>query len=328
MEVNRYRNIRVAIAWLLTTLVSLYASAQTYDGVRVIPELDKATIRIGEQVNLNIRVVYPRSQVMQLALPQDTLVTGVEIIESNLIDSTIINNELQEMIYKVTLTSFDSATYQLSNINALVGDSLFTAKDQISLIVNTVPVDLEHPEEYADIKGQWKPDFVWQDYLIYLYIFIGILLLGLIIWLLIKRLRKRKGTSEAIQQIELVTDPYQEAMQSIKDLKSKELWEHNQTKEYYTQLTDILRRYLWRVYGIDTQEKTSSEILNTFEARIGKQRMYSELMKILRTADLAKFAKYQPSSSDNISLLNACIAFIEEHKPQEEKTEEKGGEEQ
>ncbi len=164
--------------------------------VRVIPKLERSTILIGEQVQLNVRVVYPSDQAMRLVLPEDTLVAGVEIIESVLADSVIVNNRLHEMIYNVTITSFDSATYTLRNINALVGDSVYTATDELNLIVNTVPIDLSTSPEPMDIKGQWKPKFVWQDHILYLYILLGIIAALVAAYYLRKYLRDRKNTQE------------------------------------------------------------------------------------------------------------------------------------
>ncbi|WP_211833422.1 hypothetical protein [Porphyromonas levii] len=323
MRSIRY-HIIIGVVAMLALAAPLGLHAQE---VRVIPKLERSTILIGEQVQLNVRVVYPSDQAMRLVLPEDTLVAGVEIIESVLADSVIVNNRLHEMIYNVTITSFDSATYTLRNINALVGDSVYTATDELNLIVNTVPIDLSTSPEPMDIKGQWKPKFVWQDYILYLYILLGIIAALVAAYYLRKYLRGRKNTQEEGSVVVPLQDPYQEAIQSIEALKQQELWEHNQTKEYYTQMTDILRRYLWRVYSIDTMDKTSSEILETFRTKIGKDRMYSELSKILQTADLAKFAKYQPDSDDNISLLSASVAFIEEHKPAKEEPKKEGGEE-
>lgn len=315
-------------------LAPLLGSAQE---VRVIPELERSTILIGEQVDLKIRLVYPHDGVARLVLPEDTLMMGVEIVESNLVDSTIINDRLRELIYNVVITSFDSATYQLRNIDAMVNGEVYTATDAPSLIVNTVPVHLEPdvPIEYYDIKAQWKPKFVWQDYLNYIALFIGLIALALGIYLLIQQLRKRKGVEEAKEAPIPLLDPYEEALQGMQELKSKELWEHQQVKEYYTEMTNILRRYLWRVYGISTLDKTSGEILAKFRESLGKERMYVELSRILQTADLAKFAKYQPDADENVSLLSASLAFIEEHKPmdqsdeatgEESGKEEKGGE--
>lgn len=325
MKISRYiRYIAGVIVGL--SLIPLVALAQSGVGesVRIIPQLERSAILIGEQVKLNIRVVYPQSEVMRLVLPEDTLVSGVEIIGTELVDSVKVNDRLQEMVYDVVITSFDSANYQLSNIAALVGDSLYSSEEDLSLVVNTVPVDLNQPDKYADIKGQWKPKFVWTDYLIYIYILLGILLLGLLLFFLLRYLKRRKSVVQNNTFDVPLLDPYNEAIQSIEALRGESLLEMNKTKEYYTELTDILRRYLFRVYGIHTLEGTSSEILESFKQVVGRDRMYSELSKILQTADLAKFAKYQPDEVESMGLLSASVAFIEEHKP---KSKEEGGDE-
>lgn len=302
--------------------------AQAQD-TRVIPEIEPASISIGEQAQLKVRVIYPASGRAVIALPKDTLMTGVEILSVSVLDSATVNDKLREITYNVVLTSFDSATYQLKNIQALVDGVLVQAETPPSLIVNTIPVDLEHPDQYSDIKGQWKPKFVWADYLLYLYILLGLIALGLFIYFLVRRLKRPK--TENPEKSVPILDPYEEAIMSIRQLKNDELWEKNQVKEYYTRMTDILRHYLWRVYGMETAEKTSTEILDAFNGLVGKDRMYIELKKILQTADLAKFAQYRASSDENVSLMSAAVAFIEENKPQEKpkeaEEEEKGKEE-
>ncbi|MDN4754628.1 hypothetical protein QYZ87_08870 [Porphyromonadaceae bacterium W3.11] len=323
---NRY-TVLVVLCLLFSLSLPLLAQERgTDERVRVISEIEQSTILIGEQTNLKIRVVYPNDATAALVLPKDTLMNGVEIVRTDLIDSLSVNDKLRELVYNVTITSFDSATYHLSNINALVGGKLYSPSETPSLMVNTMPVDLDNPDKYADIKDQWKPKFVWQDYLLYLYIFLGLVLLAVGIYYLIRYLKKRKDISEIDDVEDVYMDPYEEALQGIINLKSKELWEKNQIKEYYTELTEIVRKYLWRVYGISTAEKTSDEILEQFRTVIGRDRMYQELTKILHTADMAKFAKYQPSSDDNIRLLFITQEFIEEHKPHiETESEQKGG---
>lgn len=319
---------RLVKLWLLLVLITGGSVVAYSQEVRVISELNPSTILIGEQTNLKVRVVYPSESSVRLVLPNDTLVTGVEIVRSSLVDSMTVNNQLSELIYEVVITSFDSATYQLNNIQALVGGELVMDDDPPHLIVNTVPVDTTQPEQFFDIKEQWKPPFVWQDYLIYLYIVLGLLLLLLLTYWVTKRLKSGKNGTNERKEVSLL-DPYTEAMTALNTLKEKELWEQNQVKIYYTELTDILRRYLCRVYGISTLDKTSSEILDEFRVNFGRERMYNELKEILETADLVKFAKFHPSSLENSSVLTASVTFVETHKPEEKEKEEheKGGEE-
>lgn len=315
----------VMLLGLLLCSAHSVAIAQV-EGVRVISEaLDPASITIGEQATLKVRVVYPATHSATLSLPKDTLVHGVEIVESHLVDSLSVNDKLRELIYEVTITSFDSATYQLNNVQAMVGGELYKDASPLRLVVNTLPVNLDAPDEYFDIKAQWTPKFVWQDYLIYIYILLGALALVATIYFVVKYIKaKRRSTEEGVGS-EVLLDPYTEAITALEQLKSKGLWEQNQVKLYYTELTDIVRWYIWRVYGINTLERTSGEILEAFRAEVGRDKMYAELRTLLQTADLAKFAKYQPSADENVSLLIASLAFVELNKPEEVTEEEKGG---
>lgn len=315
---NVSNHLRALLILLCTSLLTSIAGAQDLDKdsrVRIFSELERSTILIGEQTNLKVSIAYPSGSSVALALPEDTLVAGVEIIQSNLIDSTSINDQIQKLVYNITITSFDSATYHLANIRAMVDGVLYNSSDNLSLMVNTVPVDMDNPDQYADIKDQWKPKFVWQDYLLYLYIFLGLIALVIAIYYLVRYLKNRKTSPETLGDEDVVLDPYEEAIQGILMLKSKELCEHNQIKQYYTELSEIIRKYLWRVYGINTSEKTSEEILDQYQSVIGRGRMFNELRSILHTSDLAKFAKYQPSQDENMRFLFTTQEFIEEHKP-------------
>ncbi|MDO5036360.1 MAG: hypothetical protein Q4D93_05310 [Porphyromonas sp.] len=320
------KSLHKYIASLAMMLLLLGSSADVFaQDVRIISEVNPASIRIGEQSALKIRVVYPHEGNARLILPKDTLTHGVEIVESHMVDSMTVNDKLRELVYEVTITSFDSATYLLNNISALVGDSLYTDEDPPHLVVNTIPVDTEHPEEFYDIKPQWKPPFVWKDYIIYLYIAIGVILIALLIYFIIKWLKKRKVDEERAEEVPL-DDPYSEAMHSLEALRERRVWEQGQTKMYYTELTDIIRRYLWRVYDISTLDRTTAEILQEYKEHVGRERMYRELSELLQTSDLAKFAKYEPLAEVNNRMQTVAVAFVEEHKPEpEETTEEEGG---
>lgn len=286
--------------------------------VRVIPTLDPAKILIGEQTILKVRIAHPKDADARLILPKDTLVNGVEIMGVALTDSTAVTDRLMEHVYEVTITSFDSANYALNNIQAMVAGELYNADEAPVLMVTTVPVDLSQPEAFSDIKDQWKPDFVWQDYLWLILTVLGLILLAIGGYFLWRYLQKRKSRPAQVEkEMAPLLDPYEEAMKGMEELREARLWEQNQVKEYYTAMTDILRRFIWRVYGIDTAEKTSSEILESFRSTVDNTALQNDLRKILTTADIVKFAKYIPMPDDNISLMNASVSFVKEQKPTE-----------
>ena len=308
--VKNIKILSITLALLLSGMVSSFAQ-----DVRVLPTLEKNEILIGEQVKMQVRVVHGKTAPARLILPEDTLVNGVEIIEYTLVDSLEVNDRLREAVYSVVITSFDSAMYVLNNIQALVGDSLYKASETPTLLVNTVPVDISNPEQFNDIKGAWKTPFVWKDYLVYAIVVLSVLVLifgGYRLWLYLNR---PKDVS-LLDSAEPEKEPYEEAIEALSVLKSRELWENNQTKQYYTELTDILRRYIFRVYGIATWDRTSTEILDAFRLGVDNGHSYAALRRILSTADLAKFAKYVPTAQDNIGIFNLSETFVNENRPQ------------
>ncbi len=113
------------------------------------------------------------------------------------------------------------------------------------------------------------------------------------------------------------------------------MWQHGRIKEYHTELADTIRIYIERMFNINSMEMTSDEILEHAEfLKVDKSSAYSALRQILTLADLVKFAKWNPSPSDNeLSLMNAYLFVnqtkieetvpLTELKAEKEKTDEK-----
>lgn len=98
-------------------------------------------------------------------------------------------------------------------------------------------------------------------------------------------------------------------------------------KEYFTELTDILREYLFARFGINAMEMTTRQIMDKiYESDLRDKRDY--VKQILNVADFVKFAKVRPLPADSIAAYDNAEKFIEETIPQEknEKEDKEGGE--
>ena len=92
-------------------------------------------------------------------------------------------------------------------------------------------------------------------------------------------------------------------------------------KEYYTKLTDTLRKYIEERYGFSAMEMTSSEIIARLTSS-GDQQSLDELRRLFMTADLVKFAKYSTMINENDANLVNAIDFINQTKQENQPTEE------
>jgi CHASE3 domain sensor protein len=90
-------------------------------------------------------------------------------------------------------------------------------------------------------------------------------------------------------------------------------------KEYYTKLTDTLRRYIEERYGFSAMEMTSSEIIERLMQT--DQQSLDELRQLFMTADLVKFAKYSTMINENDANLVNAIDFINQTKQENQPTE-------
>ena len=107
--------------------------------------------------------------------------------------------------------------------------------------------------------------------------------------------------------------PHQKAMKEIEAIKADKMVMSENQKEYYTKLTDTLRKYIEERYGFRAMEMTSSEIIDRLTETQDSQAL-DELRLLFNTADLVKFAKYSTLINENdMNLVNA-IEFINKTK--------------
>jgi hypothetical protein len=97
----------------------------------------------------------------------------------------------------------------------------------------------------------------------------------------------------------------------LEKLRVKKLWQAGKMKEYHTELTDILRKYIEDRFRLMAMESTTSEILDDLQEKTGISKECRDILgKILSMADLVKFAKYAPLAEDHEGSMEYAIDFI------------------
>jgi hypothetical protein len=147
-----------------------------------------------------------------------------------------------------------------------------------------------------------------------------LLLLIAINYYLYLRLRDNKPIISHIKIVKRLL-PHQKAMKEIEQIKADKMVSSENQKEYYTKLTDTLRKYIEERYGFSAMEMTSTEIIERLMADDDQQGL-SELRQLFMTADLVKFAKYSTMINENDANLVNAIDFINQTKLENQPTEE------
>jgi len=215
----------------------------------------------------------------------------LEVIESYKID-TVRNGKSYDLIKKYGLTQFDSGRFVIPRVTVLINNKPFFS-DSIRVEVANVTVDTLKQKMY-DIKPiaevTSSKSWIWKLLLILL------LLAGIgafIYWYL--KIRQKKKIEE-----DLYKTPIEKATSLLNSLEKKQLWQKGEIKAYYSELTDIARNYIEEAIEIPAMESTTSELIEGLRKASQKKNMklsqetIENLERVLKQADLVKFAKSKP----------------------------------
>ena len=270
-------------------------------------QIDASDLLIGEQTLLHVTVTTDKDKQVLIPMPGEMLTEGVEVLRIFPPDTTDIKNNRMTIRYNLLITSFDSSLYLLPSFIAIDGrDTIFS--NRVGLKVTSPEVDLDNPESYYDIKHVWRPPFVLADYYALIYGILFTLFLICVCGYLVQRFRNRPVTAQVIEEGPKLP-PHILAFKELKTIREQKLWQQGRFKEYYTEVTDILRRYITARYDEPTMEKTSSEILEILRnVEPGNKEVNDLLKQILHLSDFVKFAKLRPLPDENeLTMFNANL---------------------
>jgi hypothetical protein len=252
---------------------------------KVKAEIDTTNIRIGEQFNLKITV----DDTQNVIMPKLQL-KGLEIIDSTQVDT--IKNSL---IRKYILTGFDSGAFYIPQQQIFVKNQAFLT-DSLLVNVATIAIDTTKVKKFP-IKSIKSEPYTFDDFKVYIYILLAALAI-ISFWIYWFVIRKRKEEIE--EDTYKAMPPYDEAILKLNELDEKLLWQNNKVKEYYSELTEIVRGYIERELKVPALEKTTDEVLDMLkdfkdaETIQTSEDTIKKLRDLLREADLVKFAKSKP----------------------------------
>ncbi len=308
---------RAIVRIIAVLIVAAYIPSKIQAQVTVKTTIDSAQLFIGQQSLLHLELSGPRNRSYQLPFfPGDTLVNGIEILSKSPVDTAYTGNGLMELKMDFLVTSFDSGLYFIPPMPIVSGTDTFYS-NYLGLKVMTLDVDTVK-KAYFDIKDVQRPPFVFSDYLFSILLFVlGYGLVLLFIWWY---LRRKYRIAQTEINPEETLPPHIVAILELDRLKADKSKKIGHNKEYYTILSDILRKYMGRRFQIFAMEMTSEEILELFRKDKTTQSVYQNLKQILQLSDLVKFAKIEPKENENeLSLMNAYL-FVNQTKVEEIKS--------
>lgn len=278
---SKYLTVRSAVVWVFFFFLS-----HTFG--QVTATLDTTQIKIGEEIRYAISV--ETDSLMPVTFPEGQTFLPLEVIDFYPTD-TLIENQRVKLIKKYGLTQFDSGRYVIPQQLVRIREQAFFT-DTLLVEVADVEVDTLKQGMYdvkphisvPPVKSPWFTSWGW--------IVLLVLLVAVAIYLLVKNLRPKQTKEKRLP-------PFEEALVALQQLDASDYLSHNRVKDYYSGLTEIVKRYLDREVDNAVLESTTEELIAKLEIykHSGNldfdKKTIDKLKEILQRADLVKFAKMQ-----------------------------------
>ena len=306
---------------LLTVLITYHSSLITSSAQSVEASIDQIEMFVGEQAHVTLKAMAKENAKVEFPQfkPTEYVTPGVEVLVCQPQEDKEADNGFVERSMVYTLTSFDDTLYYIPPLTVKIDGKPYQSKS-LALKVLTIEVDTAHAEKFFPPKGVQDNPFLWSEWSLIFWLSVLLLIISAITYYLYVRLRDNKPIITHIRIVKKLL-PHQKAMKEIEQIKADKMVTAENSKEYYTKLTDTLRKYIEERYGFSAMEMTSSEIIEKLMAT-QDQKALDELRELFTTADLVKFAKYSTLINENDKNLVSAIDFINQTKLENVPTEE------
>ena len=256
---------------------------------QVQTSIDTTKNKIGAEFKLTLKTNV--DTLSKVVFPNVKNFGALEVIQSYPID-TIKKNDRYELVKKYGLAQFDSGKYTIPSVKILINSKAFLS-DSLNVEVANVQVDTLKQKMY-DIKDIAPADNSIGDWWKWLLVLLIIAGLGALAYWYLKKHKEKK------EEGEIYKTPIEKATNLLNTLEKKELWQRGEIKEYYSELTDIVRIYIEEAIEVPAMESTTSELIQALKIASLKKKMelsketIDNLFTVLKQADLVKFAKSKP----------------------------------
>lgn len=288
---------------MLNILLAIIVSAQ----------IDSTSIWVGDQTTLHLQATQEKTEQVQFPVYGEQLMDGIDVVEQTMQDTTVQADGRLCIRKDLTITSFNDSLFFIKPLPFTTpdGDTLFTE----SLSLNVIqPFEIDTADQaITDIKDVYRPKIWWWG--IIRWVLLGLLLAGAAVGgiFLYRWWVRRKGEKTEPVNPELLRPAHEVALEKLDAIKEAKIWQQGQHKEYHTNITDVIREYIARRFEVSSQEKTSDETLRELKPLMTEQRdLFNKLQKMLRLADMVKFAKWMPNPDENEISLHTAYQFVNE----------------
>lgn len=295
----------------LVAILSLFIAAYSQE-ITIKSSPDTTALLIGDQIGFSVSATIPSGINATLSTMKDTLASKIIVLGRSARDTVKSPDGNMTVTDRYLITSFDSGTYSIPPFYAefLSGDSIRRYYSDYSYLHVARP-DVT-PKDTTDVIYDIVPPrtapLTFRDILPWL----AIALIAAAVIYLLARFLPRNPLKRFIRPPVPREPAHIIALRELNHLREEEVWQKGEVKEFYSRLSDILRRYIYNRYGIMSPEMTTDETVRMLQkAAVTTHDEMSLVRELLSLSDMVKFAKYVPQSEIHEKSIGDAIRFVD-----------------
>ena len=275
--------------------------------ISVTASTDTIDYIIGDQIQYSLYIKMNKDVYIINPFFRDSL-KNIDVL--GISDPIVEENEIGKSVkYLCVLSRFDSAQVTISPIKIeyrIKGDSTlkFALSNSVSFNVHRMDVAME--EEIKDIKPPIRPF----DFFFLLYILIALTIISVLVYYFIYRKYFKRKQELVIEKKEEKLLSHQLALRKLAQLEKEELWQKGFVKEFYSNITEIIREYFEKQFSLPALERTTTESLKLLSKHPQGIKVIDITSQFFNNADLVKFAKFTPLEIVNHEMMTQAKHIV------------------
>jgi hypothetical protein len=297
--------------WFIGSLI--FAAVVSAQEVTVTATVDSQSVAIGDWIRYSVQVKHPTSVSVAFPALKDSI-GSFDIVQQDTIIRTEVNGEV-DLRRNYILSKYDAGTFYIQPFIVQVRSSggVIDSAQSNPIPVEIRGVEVDTSQTIKDLKPPMTVPMSMEEIAVYLGILLALGGLGYALYYYIQKRKLKAG--EIVAVVKPNIPPHVLALMQLEELEAKRLWQSGEIKTYYSEATEIVRRYFESRFNIMALEMTTGEVMAQLERFKMEKRTFTLIEEMLTSADLVKFAKHQPVATENEQVILSARSIIEQTKP-------------
>ncbi len=269
---------------------------------------DKSQVQVGEDLTLTLVLRHPPDG--RYVAPPDAAFAPFEVIGKTEENVSPLETRLHFRIAAYRLPGkleIPALTIQYQDEGRIESLSLDAIPVEVVTSLSPEVTEIHDIKEPVDLEVARDLGLLWWLLLA--------LAAAVLAYLIYRKLRKEPEGVKAPAWVPPLPPPEVEAEAALRRLAEKDLIRKGELPAFYTELSEVMKRYAGRRFEVPYLERTTSEVLSDLKPRKLGPGWLSELRAILEGSDLVKFAKLMPEASQAEASFALALSWVEKTRP-------------